>query len=692
MPQKLDGFGGAIRPRLFYRSVALVLAFALFFSIYSLFPVLPASAAVELPEELVEGSALYDEAAEDKYLSPGTVTVIRPMAREGEQRSLPDLLEEVPGLRVVRVRGRHGYAVASVRGSTSSQVAVYVDGVLMNLGSEAAVDLSTIPVDNVLRIEVYRGYVPAQFGAQSMGGVINIVTKNPEKPQTSLSLGIGSFGRFKGVLSHAARMGGEGGKFFGSFGYETYGGDFSYWNDNGTPYNDSDDYEGKRRSNGLENMDVLLKWENESWKARASWSRRDRDLALVAPGLDKPGTEQRPGALLDTDRLDLSLGRSQTSGSVNWRWEIQYAKQKREYDSRRGNSISPIGGMNVTKSEYDADRAGISLSSNWAWGERHFMEFLAEYSNESLNVDGDTLFEYLGGISKYDRDDWNFNLQDTITLDKAGTFLATPSIRWHKLDSEDRFTWQIALTKEFSSSWMLKSTYGTYARAANLYERYGDGAFILPAASDLEWETGTQFDLGVIWSGRALSADASVSLSGFKRDSENLIEFNIESPRYGRYTNIAEAEVKGVELETTLGWENWSLALSGTWMEGKNMTPDDAGSVRFYGKTLPNRPEWSGTARLTRKFLKGSAFVEYQYTGENYVDSSEKVLFEARNVFNVGLKYSLSPTSQLILGVDDLFNEADGWRMRPDGQNGPTRMLWYPIEGRSFYLTLNMEL
>jgi outer membrane cobalamin receptor len=647
----------------------------------------PALAAVDLPEELVSGTAIYDEAEQDKYRSPGMVTVIRPQEREGEQRTLPDLLEEVPGLRVVRVRGRHGYAVASVRGSTSSQVAVYVDGVLMNLGSEAAVDLSAIPVDDVERIEVYRGYVPAQFGAQSMGGVINVVTKNPRKPQTALSLGIGSFGRFKGTLSHSAEMGG--GKFFGSFGYESYGGDFGYWNDNGTPYNDTDDYDAKRRDNGFDNMDALLKWEDEHWKARASWARRNRDLALTAPGLDKPGVNQRPGALLDTDRLDLSLARSQTSGTVDWRWEIQYAKQEKAYDSRRGNSLSPIGGMTVTRSEYDTERAGVSLSSAWAWGERHYMEFLAEYSDESLNVDGDVLFDYLGGISKYSRSDWNFNLQDTITLDRAGTFLATPSVRWHKLDDEDHFTWQIALTKEFSPAWMLKTTYGTYARAPNLYERYGDGAFILPAASDLMWETGTQYDLGLIWTGDALGARATVSLSGFKRDSENLIEFGIESPRYGRYNNIAQAEVKGAEMEASLGWEKWDLALSGTWMKGKNMTPDDPGAVRFYGKTLPNRPELSGTARLTRKYGKGSAFVEYQHVGKNYADSSEKVLFDAHDVFNVGVKYALSPTTQVILGIDDVFNEADGWRMRPNGQNGPTRMLWYPVEGRTFYLTLN---
>ncbi|MDR1019888.1 MAG: TonB-dependent receptor, partial [Synergistaceae bacterium] len=648
------------------------------------------SAAVDLPEELVSGTAVYEEAEQDKYRSPGMVTVIRPQEREGEQRSLPDLLEDVPGMRIVRVRGRHGYAVASVRGSTSSQVAVYVDGVLMNLGSEAAVDLSAIPVDNVERIEVYRGYVPAQFGAQSMGGVINIVTKDPRKPQTTLSMGVGSFGRVKGTVSHSAEMG-RGGKFFGSFGYEGYDGDFGYWNDNGTPYNDTDDYDAKRRSNGFENMDALLKWENEHWKARASWSRRDRDLALTAPGLDKPGVNQRPGALLDTDRFDLSLARSQTSGSVDWRWEIQYAKQERAYDSRRGNSLSPIGGMTVTKSEYDAERAGLSLSSAWAWGERHYMEFLAEYFDESLNVDGDTLFDYLNGISKYSRTDWNFNLQDTITLDRAGTFLATPSIRWHKLDDEDHFTWQIALTKEFSPAWMLKTTYGTYARAPNLYERYGDGAFILPAAGDLMWETGTQIDLGVIWTGDALGARSTVSLSGFKRDSENLIEFNVESPRYGRYSNIAKAEVKGAEMEASLGWEKWDLSLSGTWIDGKNMTPDDPGAVRYHGKTLPNRPEWSGAVRLTRKYSKGSAFVEYQHVGENYADSSEKVLFDARDVFNIGMKYALSPTTQVILGVDDVFGEADDWRMRPDGRNGPTRMLWYPVEGRTFYLTLNME-
>jgi outer membrane receptor for ferrienterochelin and colicin len=72
-----------------------------------------------MPQETVTGSVIYD-AGEDKYLSPGMVTVIHPEERKGEQRSLSDLLEDVPGLRVIRLRGRNSYAVASVRGSTSA--------------------------------------------------------------------------------------------------------------------------------------------------------------------------------------------------------------------------------------------------------------------------------------------------------------------------------------------------------------------------------------------------------------------------------------------------------------------------------------------------------------------------------------------------------------------------------------------
>ena len=651
------------------------------------------AAVVDLPEEEVTGSLIYD-AAEDKYLSPGMVTVIRPQEREGEQRTLPDLLEEVPGLRVIRLRGRHAYAVASVRGSTSAQVAVYVDGILMNLQSESAVDLSAIPVDNVERIEVYRGYVPSRFGAQAMGGVINVVTKRPEGNDITLSLGVGSFGRYKGSLSYASPLGG--GKFFGSAGYETYDGDFHYWNDAKTPDYKTDDYRGQRRYNGFENTDLLLKWEDGHWRTRASWTRRNRDLSHPAPGMDVPGDdEEQPGALLDTKRLDLSLGREQSWGRLDWGWDVSWTSQRKHYDSRhQGYPTSGIGHQNVETSDYSADRLALSLHADMTAGERHFLELLAEFSDDRLRVAGDdALMEHLDWIDRYDMRGWDVTLQDTIALDRSGTLLLTPSFRYHKLDEEDKFTWQAALTKEFSPNLMIKGAFGTYSRAPNMYELYGDGAFLLEPEGDLKWETGTQIDVGVIWNGELKfmpGARGRFSLSGFMRDSENLIELFMRSQQFAQYGNIALAEVKGVEFEGSVDWKKWNASLSATWLEGVNKSPD-SGAIRYYGKAMPNRPKFSGTARVTRAFGWGSAFAEYQYVGENYSDMAEKMLFDERNLINLGIKYNFSPTTRLSLGVNDLFNEAEGWLLRPDGYNGPERMLWYPIEGRSFYMTLDME-
>lgn len=143
----------------------------------------------------------------ESKLSPGTVTVIRPDDYKGEQKDLPDFLKMVPGVHVREINGKGQYTTVSVRGSTAAQVGVFVDGVLFNLGGDAAADISTIPVHNVERIEVYRGYIPARFGGTFMGGVINIVTKKPNRGNVTASVGRSSFGGKKANLQFDLPLG-----------------------------------------------------------------------------------------------------------------------------------------------------------------------------------------------------------------------------------------------------------------------------------------------------------------------------------------------------------------------------------------------------------------------------------------------------------------------------------------------------
>jgi vitamin B12 transporter len=143
----------------------------------------------------------------ESKLSPGTVTVIRPDDYKGEQKDLADFLKMVPGVHVREINGKGQYTTVSVRGSTAAQVGIFVDGILFNLGGDSAADISTIPVRNVERIEVYRGYIPARFGGTYMGGVINIVTKRPVKANVSASMGKKSYGGYSGGVEVDAPLG-----------------------------------------------------------------------------------------------------------------------------------------------------------------------------------------------------------------------------------------------------------------------------------------------------------------------------------------------------------------------------------------------------------------------------------------------------------------------------------------------------
>jgi outer membrane receptor for ferrienterochelin and colicins len=100
----------------------------------------------------------------------------------------------------------NGYlgAVSSVRlrGSSSQQVLVLVDGKRANSPLYGGVDLSNYPVDEIERIEVVRTPLSAVYGADAVGGVVNVVTQKPSKGAKGLSVALGSFNEQKVRLSY----------------------------------------------------------------------------------------------------------------------------------------------------------------------------------------------------------------------------------------------------------------------------------------------------------------------------------------------------------------------------------------------------------------------------------------------------------------------------------------------------------
>ncbi len=802
----------------------------------------------------------------ESKLSPGTVTIIRPDDYKGEQKTLPELLKDVPGVHVRYVSGKGQYTTVTVRGSTAAQVGVFVDGVLSNLGGDAAVDISTIPISNVERIEVYRGYIPARFGGTYMGGVINIVTKKPDKANISAQIGKSSWGGTTAGLEITQPLG-KGSLMIGinrdqsdgDFRYKNPGSDAAYakwmpgwqaqltdqinhlntnlskldihfstaeeaiaafntpavydglltkaidnywqvfsalpfvngkadaiasiYGGNETLYNQtakqaldnpmnsylyqapallrdmsqlSEDSTRWRQNNDYKNTDAIIKWQDDHWLVKGSWKKIDRGMPtkLFLTGdisdytysrIDLPGwVEPKRQELTTTDIL---VGRRDTSGNLEWGWQVNYLDQDKRYSNPDYRKYHSFPAAFDEWSAFDSRRLGGAIDGTYKAGDNHMFEFLANWSKEKLDIDGsrmgkfdmdDELPNALRFRSYYEQTLFNLQLQDTITFNKAADLWLTPSLRYNysevmgraagpardsidknhiwvkQEDSQvnDKITWQIALKKQVDDHLTLRSTYGTYYRLLNLYEIAGDGAGIMPRPNTDNKglitggsmfpvpEEGTQWDLSAIWDGKLLGADSSkVQLTYFGRDSKNMLQLYRFGFDYWAYTNATKGRAKGVELQGDFHWDKWDMNLAGTYMHTKQWSKNDSPTSTEVGNfSTPHlyAPEWEGSMRLTyRPDNRLAIFGELKYIDKMYCWQEEPQHVQSSlTTVGLGAKYKIDKDCQIIAGVNDLFDKGPEMTFTSGSREFGTehnKLIEYPLQGRTYYVTLQYK-
>jgi iron complex outermembrane receptor protein len=106
-------------------------------------------------------------------------------------RTVAEALSYAPGILVSA--GRKNEPSVNLQGFQQYQVQVLIDGVPYYEAKYQKLDLSQIPTDNIAKIEIIKGGASVLYGANALGGVINIVTKKATtKPFTSLTLELGN--------------------------------------------------------------------------------------------------------------------------------------------------------------------------------------------------------------------------------------------------------------------------------------------------------------------------------------------------------------------------------------------------------------------------------------------------------------------------------------------------------------------
>ena len=155
-------------------------------------------------DEIVVTASKYEEKLSE---APVSIEVIdEEEIKQKNAKNTADLLRDIAGIDVNDYGGVVGSKNISIRGSSSKQVLILIDGVKMNNHQNGVFDLGQVSIEQIERIEVVRGAASALYGANAVGGVVNIITKSgSQEPETITNVGYGSFGSQTYDLIHRGK-------------------------------------------------------------------------------------------------------------------------------------------------------------------------------------------------------------------------------------------------------------------------------------------------------------------------------------------------------------------------------------------------------------------------------------------------------------------------------------------------------
>lgn len=521
-----------------------------------------------------------------------------------------------------------------------------------------------------------------------------------------------------------------------------------------------------RKYNDYEKTSTIVKWQNKNWVIKGTYDTLDRHMpdsvwlgdvnaAVYNNGVDLSDRYYYDSRRQKQNSASLMLQNRQEVGKLEWGWMLDYMYQDKKYRAEHINTAYPNSEWDMQNqplrewSRYKSNKYTAQIDGGYKLNDNNMLDFLINYSKEGLDIDGSNMAKILGGQAsqnflsaqirnRYEQELFNVQLQDSITLDKEGTWIFTPSVRYnqskitgfsdgkrftdgqaswiHPKDSQTKgkATWQLALKKEVNENLTLRMTGGTYYRLLNMAEIAGDGAGILPAPRNHNGEgamfpvpeEGKQFDISAIMNNKLLGADNSTTLTYYWRDSTNMLQLERAGKDYWSYFNDNKGKSHGIELQSSFKWDKFDLDLQVTYLNTSAYNKHTATQFGEYASVWPTyQPEWEGNIRLTyRPSEKFSVFAEGHYTDEYFIYYNKATSGKLSPylsgkpvcslfVMNSGLKWMPKKNWQLTFGCNDILNKGPKSKIRSDaafmvpGYINPE----FPIQGRTYYVTARYQ-
>lgn len=609
---------------------------------------------------------------------------------------LTDVADRVSGVRIRRSSSLGEKSDISINGMRGNAIRVYIDGLPMEF-LYPNFDISTLPLSNIKRVDVFKGVLPVDVGTDAMGGAINIITEQKAHSHLRASYSVGSFNTH--LADVEVGLANKNNFFFNA----------------NASYNYSDNsYTMKALVFEKNRVETVRRFHDAygMWFGGLSFgghSKKWADEVRFTANYSTGFKELQNGARITTTAIG-EANYTAENYSASLKYNKSFLKERLQLSNITSYSFQTLDYVDTTANEYSWSGKIVGRSipgeyvsksynttnyDNWinrttltfALTPKHKILFSNLYASQRL-----TGKNYL--LEENERD--YLEIPQYMTKNIAGlqyeamvgrniTFSGALKRFDYVVNGAENNTFLLVKKQDSFSSWNVGIKYNlsdnlfvrtSYERGflIPLFQQFvGNGADIV-RNTELRPESSDNLNFGISYANARLSNDLilTTNINGFWREQYDIIFLGSSITK--RYDNADQVNTLGVEGDLILNYKKaWTWKSNLTALRKRFSSLKDPRNAFLEGTTFPNNPTFFGNTELEwqksslfRNTDRFRAYVFYQYVApfnhiligqdDTYQNSPDSFVPTQHRV-DVGASYKFAKQSlTAAFNVNNVFN------------------------------------